>query len=585
MPLALKEFHPVSHATERQLVRAVREGDDRAFEQLFSRYRRRVTAYVYGLLSDHSRAEDITQEVFISALRRLRQTEGTISFKPWIYEIARNACIDEYRRTSRATTVSLDLDPEPDGPARVQLADFTTPEIRWERKQQIGDLFGAFSSLPDNQHRVLVLRELEGLSYGEIGAQMGMSRPMVESTLFRARRRLTEEYDELASGRRCLDVQGAVDRQDVRGIATLGLRERRRIARHLHHCTDCLRYARLAGVDDSVLTVPGPARRVAALLPFGWLRLAWQRARGHAPGAAHRAGGLTQGTPQAFALGKAAAAAATLVVTGGSAAVFIHTQAAAHSVSAAPAAAVRALPTAGAGGLTGAPMGSAASASAAHQAGHTAAASQSARQSVAALPSGASVRPASGASRAGTPVSTPVASRPSASAARTATHGVASRVTGVLHALPHPISTTLHTVTSKTTGAVGGVVSTVPKTIGGVVNKVSSTVGSVLTTAPSTVGGAVSGAPSVAGGVVNSVPGTVGGVVNKVPGGLSTIGSSAPAPAARQAPSAAPVQAAVPAPAVQAAAAPAPAQRPSAAAVGAQAAGGAGQLHRASRLP
>ncbi len=245
MALALNEIHPVSHATERQLVRAVRQGDDRAFEQLFSRYRRRISAYVYGLVNDHGRAEDITQEVFISALRRLRETEGSISFKPWIYEIARNACIDEFRRTSRTSLVSLDLDPELDAPPALQLADHASPEVRWERKQQIGDLFGAFSSLPNNQHRILVLRELEGLSYGEIGARMGMSRPMVESTLFRARRRLTEEYDELASGRRCIEVQAAVDGQETRGLATLGVRERRRIARHLHHCHDCLRYARL----------------------------------------------------------------------------------------------------------------------------------------------------------------------------------------------------------------------------------------------------------------------------------------------------------------------------------------------------
>ena len=138
MALALKEIHPVSHATERQLVRAVREGDDRAFEQLFSRYRRRISAYVYGLLNDHGRAEDITQEVFISALRRLRETERPISFKPWIYEIARNACIDEFRRLSRATLVSLEAESEPDGMAPRQLADHVTPEVRWERKQQLG---------------------------------------------------------------------------------------------------------------------------------------------------------------------------------------------------------------------------------------------------------------------------------------------------------------------------------------------------------------------------------------------------------------------------------------------------------------
>ena len=56
------------------LVAAVRRGDDRAFEQLYSRYQRRISAYVFGMVKDHGRAEDITQEVFISALRRMRET-------------------------------------------------------------------------------------------------------------------------------------------------------------------------------------------------------------------------------------------------------------------------------------------------------------------------------------------------------------------------------------------------------------------------------------------------------------------------------------------------------------------------------
>ena len=96
--------------TDHQLVRDVRRGDDRAFEVLYARYQRRITAYVYGMVKDHGRAEDITQEVFVSALRRMRQTERPIAFKPWVYEIAKNACIDAYRRGRRAEEVSFDAD-------------------------------------------------------------------------------------------------------------------------------------------------------------------------------------------------------------------------------------------------------------------------------------------------------------------------------------------------------------------------------------------------------------------------------------------------------------------------------------------
>src|SRR3712207_2095338 len=77
-------------ASDHKLVAAVRRGDDRAFEALYLRYRRRIHAYVVGMVKDHQRAEDVTQEVFVSALRRMRATERPIAFKPWIYEIAKN---------------------------------------------------------------------------------------------------------------------------------------------------------------------------------------------------------------------------------------------------------------------------------------------------------------------------------------------------------------------------------------------------------------------------------------------------------------------------------------------------------------
>ena len=92
------------------LVADVRLGDDRSFEELYTRYRRRIAAYVQGMVGDAQRAEDITQEVFISALRRMRETDRPIAFKPWIYEIAKNACIDQFRRSRRAEEVSFDAD-------------------------------------------------------------------------------------------------------------------------------------------------------------------------------------------------------------------------------------------------------------------------------------------------------------------------------------------------------------------------------------------------------------------------------------------------------------------------------------------
>src|ERR671917_1586106 len=214
--------------SDHTLVAAVRRGDDRAFETLYERYQRRIHAYVFGMVKDHQRAEDVTQEVFVSALRRMRATERPIAFKPWVYEIAKNACIDQFRRSKRAEEVSFDADEglAPSDYGRL-VSSAPVPDVAVAAKQQLDHMVGAFGGLSEAHHQILVLRELEGLSYREIGDRMGMSRPAVESTLFRARRRLSEEYDELASGQRCVRIRSVITGA---GSGRLGARDTRRLA-------------------------------------------------------------------------------------------------------------------------------------------------------------------------------------------------------------------------------------------------------------------------------------------------------------------------------------------------------------------
>jgi len=248
------------------LVAAVRAGDDRAFELLFMRYEARIAAYVRGMVRDHGRAEDVTQEVFIAALRRMRETDRPIAFKPWIYEIAKNACIDAFRRTRNQNEVSFDAD-DPLKPAdqRRLTAPGAEPDDVVDTKLALDDLCGAFGGLSPAHHQILVLREFEGLSYREIGDRLGISRAAVESTLFRARRRLGEEYEEIVSGKRCNRVRGIVDGSTGRA----GLRDRRRMARHIAHCQPCRRYAVHAGIDVRAVRAPETkVAKVAALLPL-----------------------------------------------------------------------------------------------------------------------------------------------------------------------------------------------------------------------------------------------------------------------------------------------------------------------------
>ncbi|WP_445148944.1 sigma-70 family RNA polymerase sigma factor [Baekduia sp. Peel2402] len=254
-------------------MQAVRAGDDHAFERLYHRYHRRISAYIFGMVHDHGRAEDLTQEVFVNALRRMRATDRPIVFKPWVYEIAKNACIDQFRRTSRAEEVSIDaedgagLAPSDQGKLH---ARGQTPDAAVESKQQLADLQGAFGGLSEAHHQILVMRELEGLSYREIGERLGMSRPSVESTLFRARRRLTEEYEELRTGERCLRIQGIIEGASA---GSLGIRDQRRVGSHITHCQPCRKHAVMAGLDAGAIARRPVRARIAAFLPLpGFLK-------------------------------------------------------------------------------------------------------------------------------------------------------------------------------------------------------------------------------------------------------------------------------------------------------------------------
>ena len=249
--------------SDHELVARVREGDDRAFELLFERYRTRITHFIRGMVRDHARAEDIAQDVFMSALRRMRETDRSIAFRPWIYEIARNACIDAHRRARRAQEVSYDE--TLDGTDRSRLVSPRAVSDAVETRQSLENLQGALGALSESHADILVLRELEGLSYQEIGERLGMSRASVESTLFRARKKLESEYNDLVSGERCRQVQ--VTLETLQG-GRARLRDRRHMARHLAWCQSCRHQARLAGLEVEVAARVPLRKKVGALLPI-----------------------------------------------------------------------------------------------------------------------------------------------------------------------------------------------------------------------------------------------------------------------------------------------------------------------------
>ena len=255
-------------AADAELVAAVRAGDDTAFEELYRRYQPRISRFVCGMLHDSARCEDVAQEAFLSALRRMRATDAEINFKPWIYQIARNAAIDSYRRNNHAVEVSMDADDGLRASDRHRLVGLdASPDAALVTKERLDHLQGAFDELSDVHTRVLVMRELEGMSYREIGQKLDLTRPAVESALFRARRRLESEYSELSEGRRC-EAMAATIARIAQGVQK-GTEEQR-LARHARRCHSCRRRARELGIEP--LSALGALRKkAAALLPLPWL--------------------------------------------------------------------------------------------------------------------------------------------------------------------------------------------------------------------------------------------------------------------------------------------------------------------------
>ena len=257
-------YATLAESGDRELVEAVRAGEDPAFEELYRRYQPRIAAFVRRKVGDPARAEDIAQDVFFSALRRLRATDAEIDFKPWVFQIATNASIDHWRRTSRAEEISVDADEGMRQSDRVRLTGAAGPDSVLVDKERFEHLRGAFDELSDMHTRILVMRELEGLSYREISEQLDVSRASVESTLFRARRRLESEYADISEGRRCVAMRGVIARISE---GAGGKREVGRLARHARRCHVCRRRARELGVDP-LPRLSGLASKAAAFLPL-----------------------------------------------------------------------------------------------------------------------------------------------------------------------------------------------------------------------------------------------------------------------------------------------------------------------------
>ncbi len=183
------------------LVRRCVAGDQIACSELVGEHQRMVVQLAMNLLGDRDEALDLSQEVFLRVFRTIHSFRGHSSLRTWIYRIAVNQACNRHRfwrRRHRNDQVSLDEHIAVHGD-RISGPD-VTPERALARKELADQLWAALGRLPFDQRTAVVLREIDGLSYEEIGYSLGVAIGTVKSRLTRARQALRAELREV-SGR------------------------------------------------------------------------------------------------------------------------------------------------------------------------------------------------------------------------------------------------------------------------------------------------------------------------------------------------------------------------------------------------
>jgi RNA polymerase sigma-70 factor (ECF subfamily) len=189
-----------SDASDHELLAAIAQGDEDAFQEIVDRYRNQIVNFVYRMLNDYDKAVDLSQETFLRIYTSAPKYQATYSFSTYIYRIASNLAISELRQRKRRQWISIftpfgnrddDNDREMVLPDERPLQDELM--IDSERRKAVAI---AIQSLPEKYRLTLVLRDVEGLSYERITEITGLSEGTVKSRINRARNLLRDKLQK-----------------------------------------------------------------------------------------------------------------------------------------------------------------------------------------------------------------------------------------------------------------------------------------------------------------------------------------------------------------------------------------------------
>lgn len=181
---------------DHDLVQRVQAGDTAAFRALFDKYHRRAFAVAMGVVKNQDDALDAVQEAFVKVHKNIHKFQGSSSFYTWLYRIVMNVSIDHVRRTSRRKSLDFDeraLHEESevagDGALVPSVTD-ANPGKAALRRELGGAIQAALQELPEHHRAVIVLREIEGMSYEEMAEALEVPKGTVMSRLFHARKKM-----------------------------------------------------------------------------------------------------------------------------------------------------------------------------------------------------------------------------------------------------------------------------------------------------------------------------------------------------------------------------------------------------------
>jgi RNA polymerase sigma factor (sigma-70 family) len=286
-------------SSDERLAQRAARGDQAAFEQIYQRYHQDLYRFCLAMVGNPPDAQDALQNTMIKVLRSLPGEKRQIKLKPWLYRIARNEAVEILRR--RRETAELE-------PEQMPVAALTeTAEARERLRTLLADL----EQLPERQRAALVMRELSGLDFDQIGTAFGTSAAVARQTLYEARLSLRQ----LDAGRemRCAEVMRELSNADGR------VTRRREIQAHLRTCADCSAFQDdiVKRHDDLAALAPLPIAASAGLLTGVLGSGASASAAGGLGGAVGAGAGKAIATS---ALVKAAATVAVVAAVGVSAA-------------------------------------------------------------------------------------------------------------------------------------------------------------------------------------------------------------------------------------------------------------------------